>query len=85
MPFDATQSKEIPSKYKADGIPYLVVIDGVSGEVITQNGTKEVQMDADGQTFPWRPKSLKEIWTNKIQIHATKEYNDAMLEYSMQQ
>merc|ERR1711935_749048 len=46
------------------------------------NGTAEVQMDADGQKYPWRPKSLNEIWTNNIQIHANKESNDAMLEYS---
>jgi len=82
MPFEATESKKMARKYKADGIPHLVVVDGVSGEVITKNGTAEVQMDADGQKYPWRPKSLKEIWTNKINIHASKESNDAMLEYS---
>jgi len=81
MPFDAKESKEMARKYKADGIPHLVVIDGVSGEVITPNGTQEVQMDADGQKFPWRPKSLREILTNELKIHANKESSDTMLEY----
>lgn len=82
MPFDAMESKKMASKYKTDRIPHLVVVDGVSGDVITQNGTKKVQMDVDGHIFPWMPKSLKEIWTNEIQIHAYKESKDAMLEYS---
>jgi len=71
MPFDATESKKIASKYKVDGIPHLVVVDGVNGEVITENGTEEVEMDADGKKIPWMPESLKEIRSDGIQRHAT--------------
>jgi len=82
MPFEAAESTAMSKKYKVQGIPHLVVVDGVTGEIITLDGTSEVQMDADGQKFPWLPKSLKKIWANDIQIHASKESDDKMLAYS---
>jgi len=81
LPFNATESKTMAKKYKADGIPHLVVIDGVSGEVITLDGTTEAQMDEDGRKFPWRPKSLNEIWANEIKIISNKE-SAAWVDYS---
>ena len=61
MPFQASESQILASKYKADGIPHLVIVDG-EGNVITADGTSEVNSDASGKNFPWKPKSFAEIW-----------------------
>lgn len=82
MPFEAKESKEMASKYKANGIPHLVIVDGKSGEVITYDGTSEVQEDPDGVKFPWVPKSLKEIWGDEIKILASKQSEGETLYYS---
>jgi nucleoredoxin len=66
LPFDAKESKLLASKYEANGIPHLVVVDGTSGEVITMDGTAEVQSDESGEKFPWKPKSFGEVWPSKI-------------------
>ena len=60
MPFEAPESKILANKYKASGIPHLVVLDG-EGKVITMDGTREVQDDFNGKNFPWKPKSMPEI------------------------
>jgi nucleoredoxin len=62
MPFDAPESKVLARKYKADGIPHLVILNG-DGEVITMEGTGEVMDDSEGKNFPWKPKSFRELWT----------------------
>ena len=70
------------TKYKANGIPHLVIVDGVTREVITFDGTSDVGEDADGAKFPWHPKSLNEIWTPEIQILGGKTSGNKMVEYS---
>jgi len=71
-PFESQLSKKMATKYKAGGIPHLVVVDGLKdGKIITMNGTSEVGSDADGANFPWRPKTMSEIWPD--QILASKE------------
>eukprot|EP00592_Proboscia_alata_P024137 CAMPEP_0194450090 /NCGR_PEP_ID=MMETSP0176-20130528/130511_1 /TAXON_ID=216777 /ORGANISM="Proboscia alata, Strain PI-D3" /LENGTH=193 /DNA_ID=CAMNT_0039277307 /DNA_START=21 /DNA_END=602 /DNA_ORIENTATION=+ len=70
------------TKYKANGIPHLVIVNGVTGEVITFDGTSEVGEDADGLKFPWYPKTLKEIWTPEIQILGVKTSGNKTVEYS---
>lgn len=82
MPFEAKESKAMASKYKAQGIPHLVLIDGTNGEVITYDGTSEVREDPDGLKFPWRPKSLSEIWTDDIKILQNNKSEDSTLDYS---
>lgn len=67
MPFEAKESKVLASKYKAEGIPHLVVLDG-EGNVITMDGTSEVGDDKEGKNFPWKPKSLSELWPDKILV-----------------
>lgn len=66
MPFEAKESKIMASKYNAEGIPHLVVVDGVTGEVITEDGTDGVRNDAEGLKFPWKPKSFDESWPSQI-------------------
>ena len=66
MPFGAVESQEMAEKYDADGIPHLVIIDGKTGEIITLDGTGEVQEDPEGINFPWKPKALSELWPTTI-------------------
>ncbi|GFH51559.1 hypothetical protein CTEN210_08035 [Chaetoceros tenuissimus] len=63
MPFEAPESKILANKFKASGIPHLVVLDG-EGKVITMDGTREVQDDFNGKNFPWKPKSMPEIMSS---------------------
>lgn len=65
MPFQAAQSEVLAQKYGASGIPHLVVVDG-SGNVITKDGTSEAGGDAEGEKFPWKPKSFGEVWPETI-------------------
>ena len=67
MPFEAKESKILAGKYKAEGIPHLVVVDG-AGEVITMDGTAAVGEDAEGKNFPWKPKSFGELWPDQILV-----------------
>jgi len=64
MPFKAKESELMARKYKANGIPHLVVVDGETFEVITDDGTDGVRNDEEG--FPWRPKTFGEVWPDKI-------------------
>jgi len=80
MPFEAEESKKLARKYKADGIPHLVVVDGTTGEVISADGVEEVQADSEGEKFPWKPKTFAEIWPD--QIIADEESGGGMLDSS---
>jgi len=82
MPFEAKECKTMASKYKSEGIPHLVIVDGTNGEVITYDGTSELNEDPDGAKFPWRPKSLSEIWGDETKIFANNKSEDATLDYS---
>merc|ERR1712038_125644 len=65
MPYDAPQSKKMAGTYKANGIPHLVIL-GSDGEVITMDGTEGVRNDPEGEKFPWRPKTIAEVWPKEI-------------------
>ena len=78
MPFEASETKVMARKYNAQGIPHLVVVDGKTGDVITEDGTDGVRSDKDGEKFPWRPKSFGEVWPD--QIIASKDSDAAMLD-----
>jgi len=67
MPFEAPETKVMASKYKASGIPHLVVLDG-AGKVVTMDGTSEVREDKEGKNFPWKPKPFGEVWPDKILV-----------------
>lgn len=81
MPFEAPESKALAKKYKASGIPHLVVVDE-SGKVITMDGTSEVNEDKDGDNFPWKPKSFSEIWPDEILSKKNQEGKNDMISSS---
>lgn len=78
MPFEAKESQMMASKYNAEGIPHLVVIDAKTGEVITEDGTSSVGEDSEATKFPWTPPTFAQIWPS--QILANKDASDKLLE-----
>lgn len=48
-------------KYKVQSTPALVLIDGLTGKLITDNGRDCLSDDIEGKNFPWEPKSLDSI------------------------
>lgn len=57
--------QKLAMKYKAEGIPHLVVLDE-DRKIITMEGTGEVSMDPEGEKFPWKPKTFSEIWPKQV-------------------
>lgn len=66
LPYKSPLSQTLASKYKASGIPHLVVLDGSTGDVITMKGVEEVMKDEKGEKFPWRPLPLSQIMPTKV-------------------
>ncbi|CAE8631215.1 unnamed protein product [Polarella glacialis] len=61
LPFSDRERKEtLSKKYKVQGIPTVVILDG-TGQVITKDGRTAISGDPKGNNFPWKPKSLKDI------------------------
>jgi len=65
MPFQAKETNILGKKYKANGIPHLVIVDA-EGAAITLDGTSGVREDSEGTNFPWKPKSFGELWPEQI-------------------
>jgi thiol-disulfide isomerase/thioredoxin len=56
LPFSESELKQkLSEKHGVDGIPTLVLIDGESGDVISQDGRSVVTSDPTGARFPWVP------------------------------
>jgi len=74
MPYQSNFSKQMAKKYKAKGIPHLVVIDATNNySIITSDAVSEIRSDKlNGglknviSNFPWRPKTFLEIWPDRI-------------------
>ena len=52
--------KALNKKYKIQGIPSLVILDGSTGEVITTDARMDVMDDVKAERFPWKPKTFFE-------------------------
>merc|ERR1719384_3085881 len=68
LPFQSPLAQTLGSKYKAQGIPHLVVLDGKTGDVITMKGVEGVRegLDKSISNFPWRPLPLGKILPQKV-------------------
>jgi len=61
LPYDERDLKaSLSKKYKVQGIPSFVIVDG-EGKTITTDGRSAVSQDPTGADFPWKPKSMKEL------------------------
>ena len=56
LPFtEKTLIEKLNNYYDCQGIPYLVILDGKTGDLITKKGKAEVSDENYIQSFPWRP------------------------------
>lgn len=56
LPYGARDIKDkLSKKYKVQGIPSLVILDGATGATITTEGREAVAGDPTGKEFPWTP------------------------------
>jgi nucleoredoxin len=61
VPFARRDVKNaLSKKYKVQGIPSFVIIDGETGETITTDGRGAVSEDPTGKAFPWKPPTFFE-------------------------
>lgn len=82
MPFKAKETETLGRKYKANGIPHLVIVDA-KGNVITLDGTSGVREDSEGTNFPWKPKSFDELWPEQIKGEGVVSSSDLKDKYLM--
>jgi len=62
LPFALRDQKNtISSKFKVQGIPTLIFLDAMTGDVINKQGREIVQNDSEGKNFPWAPKTFQQI------------------------
>lgn len=61
LPFADREIKaKLSKKFKVQGIPMLVLLDG-DGNLITTDGRSAISSDPSGASFPWKPKSVNEL------------------------
>lgn len=61
LPFAEREVKaKLSKKFKVQGIPTFVLVDGATGEVLTADGRDGVSSDPEGADFPWRTPTLAE-------------------------
>lgn len=53
LPFGSSFMRKT-RKFKGNGIPQLVILDGVTGKLLTSEGRMEVVKDPKGERFPWK-------------------------------
>jgi len=58
LPFAMGGLKErLSNKYKVEGIPTLVLLDGSTAQLLTPKGREVINNDPRGELFPWYPTS----------------------------
>lgn len=67
LPFKNRDLKNsLSAKFKVQGIPTLIFLDGATGAVITADGRGAVMDDPEGENFPWKPKPFSEVIKGKL-------------------
>ena len=73
MVFLPLHQEKLSKKFKVDGIPTLVILDGKDGKVIVANGRTKVAEDQQAKDFPWRPKGLADVMKDIKLVNHEKE------------
>lgn len=58
---DRDKKGELSKKFKVQGIPTLIFVDGKTGSLITGDGRSIIGDDKEGAQFPWKPKPFSEM------------------------
>ncbi|XP_052801036.1 nucleoredoxin-like [Mya arenaria] len=66
LPFGNERKAKLCKKYRVQGIPKLVLVDGETGQTITRDGYSHLMEDENGAEFPWRRKKFSEIVNGKL-------------------
>jgi len=53
--------RTLSTRFNVEGIPSFVLVDGETGETISDNARAGVSSDPTGAEFPWRPKPLNTL------------------------
>jgi len=62
LPFsDKDRKGKLSKRFRVQGIPMLVLINGLTGTLITTTGRECVTDDPEGEEFPWYPKSFSQM------------------------
>ncbi|ESO05363.1 hypothetical protein HELRODRAFT_77825 [Helobdella robusta] len=61
-----TLRKKLQKRFSVKEIPYLVLVDGFTEELITTQGKDFLSEDLNGDNFPWRPKSLIDLLSTNL-------------------
>jgi len=76
---DRDRKNAISSKFKVQGIPTVVILDG-EGNVMTKDGRTALSSDPKGEGMPWKDKTLKEILAGSKIIDKSGEVGPSALE-----
>ncbi|XP_064619329.1 nucleoredoxin-like [Lineus longissimus] len=75
LPYEDRERKaKLSKKYKVQGIPTLVLIDGKTGQKLTDDGRSAVASDPEGKDFPWKPKPFAEVVCGKLINNQKQEF-----------
>lgn len=66
LPFGSKKKGKLCKKFRVQGIPKLVLIDGETGKTITRDGYSHLMEDENGAEFPWRRKKFSDIIKGKL-------------------
>nr|XP_054775617.1 uncharacterized protein LOC129284187 [Lytechinus pictus] len=58
--------RELHIQYKVKGIPLLLILDSVTGEVVCKNAGNELKTDPEGKKFPWKLRPLSDILAGNV-------------------
>lgn len=61
LPFPNNKNGKVSQKFKCKGIPYLVIIDGKTTEILTTNGKSAITSPDFIKDFPYKPIKLSEL------------------------
>jgi len=63
---DRKRKQKLSKKFKVNGIPSVVVLDGATGETISTDARTAILDDPKGEAFPWRPPTLWEVLGDEV-------------------
>ncbi|XP_041349713.1 nucleoredoxin-like [Gigantopelta aegis] len=69
---DRERKDKLTKKFRVQGIPKFVLLDGETGKVITIDGFLHLCEDENGLEFPWRTKPLHDIIKGTL-LHGKEE------------